>query len=264
VSLAARTRDAFYLLEKRGQQVKIAHSDAVVQWQTQGSKGECPSLGEEPLVGLFRMFSEVFPEISISVGNDDNKQILCRKNGGPPYPTTELSDGERQALFILADIALSAESHSLIVADEPELNLNPLLANRLWDTLERYLPNAVFIYGTHSISFAMRPSVAAVVALKANGRSALQVDSFNALDRNEAREFLGAIPAILSAATALVVEGDDDSFDAPFYRWVIGRTDIAVVPIGGCQDVTPSRASASSIGSSGPMTAPCSRSPPRR
>src|ERR1700681_1036865 len=53
-SLAVRTRDAFFLLERKGQQLKVAHSDAVVEWQGAGARGPCPVLGEDPLLGLFR------------------------------------------------------------------------------------------------------------------------------------------------------------------------------------------------------------------
>lgn len=103
---------------------------------------------------------------------------------------------------------------------------------------ERQFPDSVFIYGTHSISFAMRSAIHSIVALKSGGRSALEIKSVHDLDRTEAREFLGAIPSILAANAALVVEGDDDSFDGPFYRWVIGHQEVAVVPIGGSGDVT--------------------------
>jgi ABC-type branched-subunit amino acid transport system ATPase component len=235
--LATRVRDAFFLLERKAQQQKIAHSDAVVAWTEGGMGGPCPPLGEDPLLGLFRLFSAVFPEITITLSDDDARQIQCRKRGGAPYSAIELSDGERQVLFTLADIALSAEPLSLVVVDEPELNLNPLLANRLWDTIESHLPDAVFVYGTHSISFAMRRSIDAIVALKGNAKPALQLSTVHNLDPAEAKEFLGAIPAILSANAALITEGEDDSFDSGFYRWVLGTNDVAVVPIGGSSDV---------------------------
>jgi ABC-type branched-subunit amino acid transport system ATPase component len=234
--MAARTRDAFYLLERRGVELKTQHSDAVSEWQRSGCSGECPHIEENPLDRLFKMFSEVFPEIAMRLEGDDNKQLICIKNS-QPYPATELSDGERQVLFILADIALTAEPESLIIADEPELNLNPQLAGRLWDTIEARLPNAIFVYATHNISFAMRPSIECIIALSGRGQPAMQVDSVGDIDPADARDFLGAIPAILAAQLAVVVEGEESSFDSGFYKWVVGQPEVAVVPLGNCHEV---------------------------
>jgi energy-coupling factor transporter ATP-binding protein EcfA2 len=237
-ALSSRTADAFYLLERKGAQSKILHSEAVTKWQGGDRSTPCPIVEKDALQALFDSFSSVFPEITLTIGNEDNRQIQCSKSGCAPYATSQLSDGERQVLFILADIAQSAEPRSLVVADEPELNLHPSLANRLWSNIERQLPESVFIYGTHSLSFAMRPAVDTILALKSNGRPALAIQSVHGLDRDEAREFLGAIPSILSANEALLVEGDDDSFDSAFYRWLLSDTRVAVVPIGGGSDVT--------------------------
>jgi hypothetical protein len=234
-SLRQRTKDAFYLLERRSDALKITHSDAVTEWQRNGALGECPVLEDDPLKRLFKMFSEIFPEIQLNL-EGENKQIICLKIG-QKYSPTELSDGERQILFILADIALSAESNSLIIVDEPELNLNPKLADRLWNAIENDLQDAVFVYATHSISFAMRQSVSKLIALSGRGVPALQVDKVTDINPDEAREFLGAIPAILAAPAAIAVEGDDLSFDSRFYKWVLDCPEVAVVPLDGCSDV---------------------------
>lgn len=236
-SLSNRHSDAFFLLDRRSAQSKISHSEEVSKWQAGGGSGPCPVVEEDAIQALFRNFSAVFPEITLTIGSDDNRHILCSKNGSAPYQPSQLSDGERQVLFILADIAQSAEARSLVVADEPELNLHPLLANRLWSNIERQLPESVFIYGTHCLSFAMRPAVDMILALKSGGRPALAIQSVRDLDRNEAREFLGAIPSILSVKSALLVEGDDDSFDNGFYRWVLADASVGIVPIGGNSDV---------------------------
>jgi ABC-type lipoprotein export system ATPase subunit len=230
-----RSRDAFYLLARKDAVAKEQHSDAVTEWQRNGCAGTCPSIEETQLEKLFKLFSEVFPEIRIRLEGEGN-QITCHKNS-QTYPTNELSDGERQVLFILADIALTAEPNSVIFADEPELNLNSQLAVRLWDAIENYLPDAVFVYGTHNISFAMRPSVDRIFVLSGRGEAAIQVESVLDIDPDDAREFLGAIPAILAAPAAIAVEGEDSSFDSGFYKWLLGRPELVIVPLGGCTDV---------------------------
>jgi hypothetical protein len=223
-------------LDRKATEVKVKHSEAVTAWQAAGEQGACPVLEDNSYSKLLRMFSEVFPEIRLTY-NDDAKQLSCNKNGNT-YSPSELSDGERQAFFILADIALTTEPNSLVIVDEPELNLNALLADRLWNTIENSLPSSVFVYATHNIGFAMRHNVDRVIALSSRGLPAIVVDEINQIPQHDLREFLGAIPAIISSPGAVAVEGIDTSFDGGFYRWVVGRQDIAVVPLGGNTDVT--------------------------
>src|ERR1044071_7878487 len=104
---ADRAKDVFYLLERKDTEAKILHSDEVTKWKKGGCNGPCPDIQESQLGKLFTMFSEVFPEIVINLEGDD-RRIMCYKNG-KPYSPTELSDGERQVLFVLADIALCTE-----------------------------------------------------------------------------------------------------------------------------------------------------------
>lgn len=204
-------------------------------WQANGCLGACPVAEPDPLRSLFTMFSEVFPEIILTIENA-NKELFAYKNS-QRYSVSELSDGERQVLFILADIAHSAEPNSLIIADEPELNLNSQLANRLWDTIEGRLPDAVFVYATHNVGFALRQSIECVIALSGRGAPAMLMKSINDLEEKDARDLLGAVPAILAAPAAVGVEGTTTSFDNSFYTWLLKRTDIAIVSLGSCQDV---------------------------
>ncbi|MDY7078870.1 MAG: AAA family ATPase [Chloroflexota bacterium] len=234
--LADRVTHMLTLLYARGERAKSKHSDEVVEWDKHKRVGDIPQREEPPLDKLFRLFNETFPEIDISL-DGKTKNLKCRK-GTVPYNVSTLSDGERQVLALLADIAILGDPQSLILVDEPELNLNPYLAHRLWNSVETSMPKAVFVYATHSLSFAMRSSVDQVLVLGGQGRQAMEVSDVGAIDQEELREFLGAIPAILAAPAALVVEGQESSFDTLFYEWLLGRKDVAIVPVGGCKNVS--------------------------
>lgn len=235
-ALAERVRHAFLLLARKGDEGKSQHSDAVTAWLESNRKGEVPVRREPPLEKLFRLFREVFPEIEIAVEGALGL-IRCQKNGST-YSVQELSDGERQVLVLLADIALLAEPNSLVLVDEPELNLNTNLACRLWDSLEANLPNAVFVYATHSLGFAMRSNVEHLIVLSGGGHRYIEVADVSKIPVGELREFLGAIPAILAAPAALVVEGDESSLDPPFYWWLLERRDLVIAPVGGSENVS--------------------------
>jgi energy-coupling factor transporter ATP-binding protein EcfA2 len=235
-TLSDRVMDALLLLDRMGQEIRGTHSDKVNEWQKKGCAGIMPVREEPPLNKLFTLFSEIFPSIQLTL-NQADKTISCIKNGSSPYPPSELSDGEKQVLSILADIAILGDENSLILVDEPELNLNPALACRVWDTIENDLPNCVFIYTTHNVGFAMRGNVNNVLVLSNTNDNISEINNIGKIESDDLRALLGSIPAILSTTNALITEGRETSFDSIFYRWLIGRNDIEIVPMGGASDV---------------------------
>ena len=234
--LADRTAHLLILLQQKGEHLKTVHSDAVAKWQEAGSVGSAPTREEPPVEKLFRVFHDVFPEITIGF-QLDTKTLVCRKRGNR-YEPQHLSDGERQVLALLADCVLLGDGNSLVVVDEPELNLHAHLASRLWDTVEASLPEAVFVYATHSLSFAMRGNVEAVFVLGGQERGLTHIANLGDADVEDLRPFLGSIPAILAAPAALVVEGDETSVDALFYEWLLARPDLVVVSVGNSYNVS--------------------------
>lgn len=235
-TLSERVIDALMLLDREGQEIKSSHSDAVHQWDKDGRQGNVPGRQEPPLNKLFELFSEIFPTITLRL-NSENKTLTCTKNNKDEYSPVDLSDGEKQVLSILADIASLAEKNSLILIDEPELNLNPSLASRLWDTIENELPECIFIYTTHDVGFSMRSNVNRVFVLSNTNESISEISNLGEIQPNDLRALLGSIPAILSTSSALITEGKSNSFDTIFYRWLTQKTDIEIVPMGGSEDV---------------------------
>lgn len=234
-SLASRVFDALVMLEKRDVRIKSRHSDAVEQWVEDGSKGACPSRKQPPMEHLFELFNEIFPQITLAYDTED-RRLSAMKNG-QPYGPSGLSDGEKQVFSILADLIELEDAHKLIIADEPELNLHPELAERLWTLLENEFPDKTFIYATHSINFALRGNVESVYVLSSDSSNIAQFTGLDSLPRAEVTAFLGGLPGILSANRVLVTEGHEKSFDAIFYRWLLGDNKIEIYPGGGCTDV---------------------------
>jgi energy-coupling factor transporter ATP-binding protein EcfA2 len=234
-SLADRVRDALLLIDKLGQDVELNHSRAVVEWQKNGEQGLSPRREIRPLDRLFELFSEIFPSISLKY-DADSKVLACVK-GGVEYPPSQLSDGEKQVFSLLADIVVLGEDGRLIIADEPELNLNPGLADRLWDLIEDELSESVFVYGTHSVGFAMRTNVEKIFVLSNENSNIAEVKNVTEIDHKELPALLGSIPAILASNRALAIEGRENSIDSIIYRWLLGTNDIEIVPVGGSTEV---------------------------
>ena len=233
--LTERVQAALLLLDRMGQEGKIKHSDVASSWNQNGRPGDFPLPEEAPLAMLFALFHRLFPEITLSI-DADSKVLNCVRGGGQ-YQPSNLSDGEKQVLSLLADIALLAQPNSVVLVDEPELNLHPALACSLWDLIESELPDAYFVYATHCLSFALRRNVDRVIVLNRGGELPLELPNLAEMPKDELAQFLGAIPGILVADEAIAVEGRDDSFDRVFYGWVAGDRSVAIVPLGSCTAV---------------------------
>lgn len=234
-SLADRVFDALVVLDKRDAQVKSQHSDAVTKWDKDGRTGPCPVRIQPPLDHLFELFNEIFPQITLTY--DSHARRLSAQKNGQSYGPSSLSDGEKQVFSILADLIELDATHKLIVADEPELNLHPELAERLWTLIENEFPDKTFIYATHSINFALRQNVQKVYVLSSDSANIAEFTGLESLPRTEVTAFLGGLPGILSANRVLVTEGHEKSFDAIFYRWLLSDNKIEIYPGGGCSDV---------------------------
>lgn len=233
--LSTRVFDALMVLERKGSDLRRRHSVAVSEWQESGGDGPCPTCPAIPLERVFSLFNEVFPRINLAY--DESSHALSCKKGEDEYGPSNLSDGEKQCFAILADLVEIADDNSVFFIDEPEQNLNPLLANRLWETIENEFPKAFFVYCTHCVSFAMRNSVKRVHVLS-DDNSIYEVEGISDIAFGELPSLLGSIPAILTTATAVATEGRDGSFDGIFYKW-LAPSDVGfeAIPVGGCSDV---------------------------
>jgi ABC-type cobalamin/Fe3+-siderophores transport system ATPase subunit len=243
--LRSRTNQIFDALRRETRKVKEQHSDQVNEAQRKGF--EAPEREEPPLDRAFRLFSDIFPAIELKADSASNE--LKASKYGNTYDASGLSDGERQVLTLLADLAVHGAGEAVLV-DEPELNLNSGLAIRVWETIEREVltrsEETYFVYATHSLSFASRPAVDRVIVLDNRAKVAACVDSPSILLKNEtitSEDYLGALTTIVATPTALITEGEDGSVDRTFYQWIIGkewgreRNGVPVVPMQGSSSV---------------------------
>lgn len=240
-TLQSRLFDALKSLEQMAEKSKIDHSDAVTQWlnnhatEPNANAETVPRRHIDPMTRVFETFSDIFPSIELQY-SAENRRLTCTKKGNT-YGPTSLSDGEKQVFSILVDIMELADTNSVLFVDEPELNLNPGLANRLWSSIESLLPDAIFVYATHSVNFAMRESVEYLLILSNSDDNIQELNNLNELTAKDRVELLGNITSLIANKKTLVVEGNDESFDNIFYSWMIGDRDISPSAVGGCEDV---------------------------
>jgi energy-coupling factor transporter ATP-binding protein EcfA2 len=212
------------------------HSQACTAWQSGGMNGLMPERQESQLTRFKRLFTHVFPDITLEF-NVHDVSVQCVQRG-TRYEPNGLSTGEKQVFLLLGRFIRNDEPECFLI-DEPDRNLNPKLAERFWATIEDWHhPESVFVYATHLPSFAIRPNVDRVFLL--DGEEARQIDGsdgFLRLPSDQRAEFLGTIPSIVIRDRVLVVEGEDGGIDELFYRYLLGDEGIEIVPVRDCHRV---------------------------
>ena len=175
--------------------------------------------------------------LSIQIFIENNEEIFAKKPSGTPYSIAELSDGERNAILIGANV-LTASPGMIVIIDEPERHLHRSIISPLLSTLFRKRSDCVFVISTHDVELAMDNSDASILLVRSctlglglDNRWDTDLLAPNSIIREEVkRSILGA------RRTVLFVEGDaKSSLDMQIYEIVFPS--ISIVPKGTALDV---------------------------
>ena len=104
---------------------------------------------EDPLVALSGLLSNANLPFEFSV--DRNATIVATKSGLGPYSAAEMSDGERNALLLAAEV-LTVPADTLILIDEPEQHLHRSIVSPLLNGLFSKRPDCMFVVSTHELT----------------------------------------------------------------------------------------------------------------
>lgn len=173
----------------------------------------------------------------------DNGELSVEKNGTDLYNMSELSDGERNALLICADV-LTAKPSQLVVIDEPERHLHRSIISPLLTTLFSKRKDCAFVISTHDVQLPIDHSDCSVVLV----RNCTWENKDARYDEKSVKYWeadliskVEDIPddvkhSILgSKRNVLFVEGKSSSLDQQFYQLIY--PELSVVHKGNCRGV---------------------------
>ncbi|SNR60650.1 ABC transporter [Lutibacter agarilyticus] len=172
--------------------------------------------------------------ITIILGKDE--QLFASKNGSEPYSIAELSDGERNALLIGADV-LTTEPNSLIILDEPERHLHRSIISPLLTSLFRKREDCVFVISTHDIHLPIDCQESSTLLIRSCQWQGKNIKDWDA-------DLITAdLPIPISIKTdilgskreLLFVEGQSTSLDRQIYQLIYPN--VSVIPQGNCREV---------------------------
>lgn len=171
--------------------------------------------------------------LHFQVDVDKGSRLIAMREGCPPYSIAELSDGERNALLVIASV-LTASENTLILLDEPERHLHRSIVSPLISTLLAYRNDCAFVVSTHDITLPHDQEKCGALLLREYSHeprhwSADHVENIEKMDEDIALAILGSRRALL------FVEGRSSSLDLQLYQILFPTKSIK--PLGSCVDV---------------------------
>lgn len=174
--------------------------------------------------------------IPIKIAIRPGEEVRAVRPGGVEYGVSELSDGERNALLVAANV-LTAKTGALVLIDEPERHLHRSIISPLLTYLFAARHDCVFVVSTHEVMLPVDNPDAYTLLIRSctyneQSATAWDVDLLSPgtdIDEEIRRDILG------SRRRILFVEGGTASLDKPLYALVFPG--ISVVPRRGCRDV---------------------------
>lgn len=192
------------------------------------------AVGDRLLDTLNSVLRRAGLHIEVDVTEADNF-IAQHRSLGTNYPIYLMSDGEKSALLLAADV-LTVLPGTTIIIDEPERHLHRSISAGLIEAIIAARPDCAFAVLTHDLdlasSLSKQPGATfSVLGVKWQGEQASQWDIHEIPDADGISET--ARRAILGGRRhILFIEGDSASLDLALYRVLF--PDWFLVPSGGC------------------------------
>ena len=174
--------------------------------------------------------------IPITIEVQDRQKIVARKNDGPPFSVAELSDGERNAFLIAADV-LTAKPGTLLIIDEPERHLHRSIISPLLTLLFNRRPDCAFVISTHELMLPVDNPEASSLLLRDCVYDGGDIQSWlvDLLPKDAPLDEALKIDVLGGRQRIVFVEGTSQSLDAPLYSLLFPQ--VSVIPKSNCRDV---------------------------
>lgn len=208
------------------------NNDFVKACKLAEEKGEIhPHTPETDVDKLFIIWNDIFPQRILKYEDAKFFAVDPQDERDLKYSATKMSDGERSALYFIAQVLCVPPEKTLLI-DEPELHLHKSLMNRLWLSLERFRPDCLFIYITHDTQFAALHLNSVKYWVK--NYSGGDIWDITKIESQDLPEDL-LLDLLGNRKNVLFVEGTSGSYDTQLYTLLY--KDYYIVPCGSCTQV---------------------------
>ena len=93
--------------------------------------------------------------LKVTIENSEGEELLARHSqGNLPYNIAQMSDGERNAAIIAANV-LTVEEGTILLIDEPERHLHRSIIEPFLSALFSQRPDCPFVVSTHEVNLLL-------------------------------------------------------------------------------------------------------------
>ena len=176
-------------------------------------------------------------KLLVTIENSGGEQLLAQhKNASEKYDISQMSDGERNAVIIAANV-VTAEPGTTMLIDEPERHLHRSIIMPFLSALFNLRKDCAFIISTHEVSLPSSDPEASTLVVRSCQWQDEKPISWDAeiieanidLPEDLRQAILGSRKKIL------FVEGTSNSLDLKLYDVLF--PDVSIIPVGSCVDV---------------------------
>ncbi len=193
----------------------------------------------QEVVSPFNQLNELLAlgALKISLENSNDEEIIAKhRSSDTSFSIAQMSDGERNAAIIAADV-LTVQPETVLLIDEPERHLHRSIIVPFLSALFAQRNDCAFVISTHEIALPVANPEARVLMLRSCAWAGetpkawdVEVLELNAeIPEDLKRDILG------SRRKILFVEGTANSLDQPLYSVLF--PEISVIAKGSCSDV---------------------------
>ena len=230
---AERAGAAIYDLIDADTTIARAITDLLRRGEIAAAQAEAISPSPIQVVNELLQLSNLPIEISV----EKHQKVVASRNSSAPYSVAELSDGERNAFLIAANI-LTAETGTLLLIDEPERHLHRSIISPLLSLLFEKRKDCAFVISTHEVMLPVDNPATQTLLVRSCEYKDSRPKSWTCdllppealIDDELKRDILGARKKII------FVEGTaKKSLDVPLYSLLFPQ--VSVIPKSSCRDV---------------------------
>jgi len=175
------------------------------------------------------IWNEIYPHRNILF--KDAKVQACIPHTTNFYEGTDMSDGERVALYLMSQV-LCVPPNTILILDEPEIHLNRTIINQLWDKLEAYRADCLFVYITHNLEFAKSRTNPKTYFIESYDGTNWNYSNLTGLENLPADLLMDLVGP---RRKILFIEGELGSLDYQIYSEYYGE--LKVIPVASCENV---------------------------
>ncbi|OUE39645.1 hypothetical protein BZY95_16435 [Billgrantia desiderata SP1] len=188
--------------------------------------------------GAFKTMNRLLrlANLDIVLSVEANDEIMATRNSSKPYSIAKLSDGERNAILIAANV-LTVPAGTLLLIDEPERHLHRSIVSPLLSLLLKERPDCAFVVSTHEPLLPVDNPGSRVLLTRACAYDGDLVTSYDFDYLENATEIDDDLKlTILGERRKIVfVEGVEHSLDKPLYSLLFPNT--SIVAKASCREV---------------------------